>query len=64
MQASMFGQAFYPIHSREVRHSTRSPDPKAGTRSDTSGLLLKTAGLSGPGMAKLPAGNSSHSLGG
>ena len=59
--ASKFGQALYPIYSREVRDSTRSPDPKAGTGSEASGLLFKTTGLRGPGMAKLPAGSSSYS---
>ena len=59
MGASTFGQALHPVHSREVRGSSRSPDPKAGTGSEISGLLFKTTVLSGPGMARLPAGKSS-----
>ena len=47
--------------SWEVKDSTRSPDPKTGNRSETSALLFKTTGLSGPETAKLPAGSSSHS---
>jgi len=49
------------ICSQEVRDSTRNPDPKPKTGSETSGILFKATGLSGPGMAKLPAGSSSHS---
>ena len=46
---SKCGQAFNPICSQKVRHSTRSPDPKAGNRSDSTGLLFKTTGLCDPG---------------
>ena len=63
-ETSNFGQALYPTHSREIGDSTMSPDPKAGTTSETSSLFFKTTGHSGPGMTKLPAGNSSHSLAG
>ena len=50
--------------TKEIRGNSRSPDPKAGILSETSGLLFKTTGLSGPGMAKLPVGSCSHSPGG
>ena len=39
--------------------SHRSPEPKAGTASETSGLLSKTNALGGPGMAELAVGSSS-----
>ena len=51
--AAKSGEVLYSIWSQKVKDNTRSPDSKAGTGSESSGLLFKTIGLSGPGNAKL-----------